>query len=376
MNIDRRGTFRRGALFLGAALFAVSVGAAPTRAADDEWQIGFISATSGPLKQAGDSTEISIRIATSEINASGGINGKKIKLIQYDTADDPRQASVAVRTLAEDDKVLAIIGPLSSGETAVAASDAERIGVLILPYSSSAPGLTDGKTFTWRLAATEDQQFARLLTAPERQERADQNGRHHVCVRRPQSPISPARRSIQRSSNRPEFRSTNHSVCSSTASTSPPRWRKWSSKTQTRSLWRRITIRRLRWFASCIVQNYKGRVLGSQLFADPNLMDIFGKDADGTFFVASFWHDLNDQTKDFTNKFVAAAAAKGIKKHWPHHVDAASYDTVFLLKQLIEKSGVTGDPSKLKQERIARARRPQGRYIFRCLGQRHLLQGQ
>ena len=57
-------------------------------------------------------------MAVDEINAAGGVNGKKIRIISFDTAGKPDQAVVGVRKLAEDDKVLAIIGPFSSSEAA------------------------------------------------------------------------------------------------------------------------------------------------------------------------------------------------------------------------------------------------------------------
>ena len=70
----------------------------PALAADAPWRIGFVSATSGPLKETGDSTAVAIKLAVDEINAKGGVEGHKLDFIQYDTSSDPRQASVAVRT--------------------------------------------------------------------------------------------------------------------------------------------------------------------------------------------------------------------------------------------------------------------------------------
>src|SRR5947209_16133365 len=117
-------------IIMGLAAMALLTSTAA--AADPDWQIGFISATSGPLKEVGDSTAVAIDLAVADVNAAGGIQGRQIHLVPYDSATDPRQASVAVRTLAEDSKVLAILGPLSSGETGVAMNDAERLRVLML----------------------------------------------------------------------------------------------------------------------------------------------------------------------------------------------------------------------------------------------------
>jgi branched-chain amino acid transport system substrate-binding protein len=101
-------------------------------------------------------------------------------------------------------------------------------------------------------------------------------------------------------------------------------------------------------------QGFKGRVIGSQIFADPNSLDLFGKDADGMIIVAGFWWDRTDATRAFTKKFAALNAERGLTtKKIPHHTDAQAYDIVYLLKEAMEKAKVTGDPSKLAAERTA-----------------------
>src|SRR5690349_24823135 len=98
-----------------AAVFALS---AMTPAAAEEVVIGLSMVKSGVLKTVGEATETAVDIAVQEINAKGGIGGKQIKLIKFDTGTDPKQAAVSVQKFAQDDKALAIIGPFSSGETA------------------------------------------------------------------------------------------------------------------------------------------------------------------------------------------------------------------------------------------------------------------
>jgi branched-chain amino acid transport system substrate-binding protein len=52
-----------------------------------------------------------------EINKAGGIAGRKIHLVVYDTQGDPTKANQAATRLIKDDKVSAIIGPSTTGET-------------------------------------------------------------------------------------------------------------------------------------------------------------------------------------------------------------------------------------------------------------------
>lgn len=335
---------------IGAAAAALLAG--PALADEPDWQIGFVSSTSGPLKETGESTAVAVEMAVQDINAAGGILGRKIKLTQYDTASDPRQASVGVRTLTEDSKVLAIIGPLSSGETAVAMNDAERLHILMLPYSSSAPGLTDGKKFTWRLSATEDKQFSRLLQSLPRKNVsvktadiiyvsddriANTTGTKVYAPLLPKAGIQVLRtisiniNSFDVSAQIAQVMQDKPDVVAMAANYD-------QAVTLLRELHR---------------QNFPGRVIGSQLFADPNLAGQFGKDADGLIFVSGFWRHHDKRSEEFSNRFVAAMTAKGIKKLGPHHVDAQAYDTVYLLKAAIERAKVSGDPSKLATERVA-----------------------
>ena len=76
-------------------------------------------------------------IAVDEINAKGGIGGKKIKLIKFDSGSDPEQAATGAQKFAQDDKALAIIGPFSSGEAAVGFPVGERLGIVEIPNAAS-----------------------------------------------------------------------------------------------------------------------------------------------------------------------------------------------------------------------------------------------
>ncbi|HVV92968.1 MAG TPA: ABC transporter substrate-binding protein [Hyphomicrobiales bacterium] len=334
------------------AFGALAMLASPALAEGAPWHIGFVSATSGPLKETGDSTAVAIKLAVDEINARGGVEGRKLDFIQYDTASDPRQASVGVRTLAEDKKVLAIVGPLSSAETAVAMNDAERLKILMLPYSSSAPGLTDGKKFTWRLSATEDQQFNRLLTSMKRKGIATKTADiiyvsddriANVTGTKVYLPLlTKAGIKVVRSV------SMNINSFDVSAQVAQIMQDKPDIVAVAANYSQAVTaLRELR------RQHFAGRVIGSQLFSDPNLVKLFGKDANGLLFVSGFWFDKNDETRAFAARFAKAMVAAGYPERSPHHVDAQAFDTVYLLKAAIERSHVTGDPAKLAEERIA-----------------------
>lgn len=126
---------RIGTLVSAAAALVI---AATNPAGADEIVLGLNMVKSGVLKNVGEATETAVDIAVDEVNAAGGIAGKKIKLVKYDTGSDPKQAATGTQKFAEDDKALAVIGPFSSGEAAVAFPVGERLGIVQISNSSSA----------------------------------------------------------------------------------------------------------------------------------------------------------------------------------------------------------------------------------------------
>ena len=110
-------------LVLGVFLSLISLTGA---IAAETLKIGHIAARTGFLKGPGLPATVAVDMAVEEINAAGGVNGKMIEIIEFDSGSDPKQASLAARTLVKDHDVLAIIGPFSSGEAKVGFNVAER----------------------------------------------------------------------------------------------------------------------------------------------------------------------------------------------------------------------------------------------------------
>jgi len=80
-------------------------------------KIGAILAETGPAAFLGGPEVRSLNMLVDEINAQGGINGKTIELIVKDSGGSPEKAVSFAKQLIEEDKVFAIIGPSTSGES-------------------------------------------------------------------------------------------------------------------------------------------------------------------------------------------------------------------------------------------------------------------
>lgn len=81
----------------------------------DEIRIGVNYELSGDNATYGNSSVEGIELAVEQINAAGGINGKKIKLIKYDNKSEPAEATTLTTRLMTQDKVVAVLGPATSG---------------------------------------------------------------------------------------------------------------------------------------------------------------------------------------------------------------------------------------------------------------------
>jgi branched-chain amino acid transport system substrate-binding protein len=80
-------------------------------------KIGAIFSVTGPASFLGAPESKTAKMLVDKINASGGVLGQKLELIIKDSGGSPEKAVSFAKQLIEEDKVLAIIGPSTSGET-------------------------------------------------------------------------------------------------------------------------------------------------------------------------------------------------------------------------------------------------------------------
>lgn len=83
-----------------------------------------------------------IELATSEINKNGGVLGKQIELVKVDNKSDNAEAANVSTRLATRDKVVAILGPATSGNTKAASPAANQNKVPLISASATADDVT------------------------------------------------------------------------------------------------------------------------------------------------------------------------------------------------------------------------------------------
>jgi len=113
--MKRNGLFVR--LVRSAGLLALALLLVAPAARAEVIKIGAILAETGPAAFLGGPASRSLRMLADEINAAGGIKGHTVELIIKDSAGSPEKAISFAKQLIEEDRVFAIIGPSTSGES-------------------------------------------------------------------------------------------------------------------------------------------------------------------------------------------------------------------------------------------------------------------
>jgi branched-chain amino acid transport system substrate-binding protein len=122
-------TFARTLL---AALLAASAAATA-----QEIKIGGLLETSGFIASLGQPGLEGAQLAIDQLNAAGGINGRKIAFINVNSESDNTKTVSGAKRLMEQDKVVAIVGPMSSGSAFAVADTMERAKVPMIANGAS-----------------------------------------------------------------------------------------------------------------------------------------------------------------------------------------------------------------------------------------------
>jgi len=122
--------------FVVLAIGSIAVLVAPALAAETI-KIGAILAVTGPASFLGAPEARTLEMLTEELNAKGGIGGKKIQLIIKDSGASAEKAISFAKQLIEEEKVFAIIGPSTTGETMAIKNLAEESKTLLLSCAAA-----------------------------------------------------------------------------------------------------------------------------------------------------------------------------------------------------------------------------------------------
>ena len=341
--------FRRSCVV--AAILAL--GAAPAAAQQQEILLGYLAATTGPFSALAKRNAVAVEIAVEDINAAGGINGKKLAISAFDTGGKPEQAVTGVTRFAQDMPALAVIGPFSTSECRVTFPTGERLGIAQMSMASSAPKVAAPFTFAFRNATDEAYTYERLFKTLKAK------GYAHGSAAIAYATDDAVSQSLG-TKVLPDAIKTAGIPLEETVSF---RVAAFDLAPQVSQLKQKPTDLiavgtppepMLKLSAELRRQGHKGRMLGGSTVADAELPARMGANGEGTVITSTFFSGMPDErTQKFVKAFEAKLKEKGETVFEPNQFDASTYDIVMMYAAAMKSAKVTGDPAKLAAERAA-----------------------
>jgi branched-chain amino acid transport system substrate-binding protein len=334
---------------LGIAALTVMTGGG---AHAQELLLGYLPSLAGPFATLSRTNEIAAQIAVDEINAAGGINGKKLKIISFDTAGKPDQAVIGLRKLAEDDKVLAVIGPFSSGECRVVFPAGERSGIVMMSMASSAPKLAEPFTYALRNTSDEGYMFQNVMKTLQDKKypiatAAIAYATDDIISKTMGEIVLP---NIMKKSGTDVKLSVTFLSQAFDVATQVSQLKAQPTDLIGIGSGPDVAVRLAQELRR---QEVKSRLVAGSTIGDSELAKRMGNDGNATVIPTTFYSGVSDKAKKFEDEMIKRTKAVGIERSGASQFDAATYDIVQFYAYAIKQANVTGDPAKLAAERTA-----------------------
>lgn len=141
-------SFNRRRFLTGSASLIAAPAVLSSRAfAADPILVGSLHDQSGPLAASGTPMVVSLQVAIDEINAAGGLLGRPLKLVHYDTQSNIQMYSQYAQQLALKDKVAVVHGGITSASREAIRPTFDRYKVLYFYNTLYEGGVCDRNTF-------------------------------------------------------------------------------------------------------------------------------------------------------------------------------------------------------------------------------------
>jgi branched-chain amino acid transport system substrate-binding protein len=137
-------------------IFWASLGAGSAVLAQETIKIGEFGSLTGGNASFGISQNNGVQMALEEINAAGGVLGKKIDLTLEDNQTKQGQTTTIVKKLISEDHVVALIGEVASSKSLEAAPIAQAAKIPEIATAATNPAVTQTGDYIFRVCFTDD----------------------------------------------------------------------------------------------------------------------------------------------------------------------------------------------------------------------------
>ena len=308
-------------------------------ASGDTVKFGFVTAYTGPGAAYGQAEKEGAELAVEEINKDPKTK-MKIDLVTYDSKLNKAEANNAFKRLIEQDKVLAIQGPMTSGEIFAAGPIAQQAKVAVFGTSTTAPKVTDIGDYIFRNA------IPGKLAIP-------------TTVKKAHDKLGFKKVAVMYSNNNDQMVGENEIyqqtfkdmgidvVATETFADKDTDFSAQLTKIQAANP-DVICIAGFYQEGALIVKKAREMgmnqpIIGNNGFNSPAYIQQAGDAANGTL-VATPWNPerKTDKAQNFRKAFVAKYG------HEPDQFAAQAYDAMYVIHQAVEQSGTTTDRKKFR----------------------------
>jgi branched-chain amino acid transport system substrate-binding protein len=294
---------------------------------------------------------IAAEMAVEKINADGGVKGVPLRLITYDTASKPSEAARMIRKLADDDKVVSILGPLSTSEAEVGFPVGNKIGIAMISQASSKPGLAkEHRPYAFRNTIDEVRMGQVAVKAFMEKYKVKKVAMVHD--------VKDAIGLVLGSQVLPAvFKKLGATVVNEgdfiTYQTNDFDMRAQVTKLKGMDFdgigFGGVYFDAITFMKEMRRQGLGHPVVGGSPFNNEYFPTRGGKDVEGTMAPCTYHHSI--APREFVEEFSKRAREKGFDPPEPVMYDANVYDSIFFIKYAIEKMGVTNKPEDLARDR-------------------------
>jgi len=141
------------ALAFGMPVFA---GGGSDAGSSGNVKIGMVNPLTGTAATYGQSHLKGMQLWFDDVNAAGGINGRKLEIVTYDDAGDPQQAAAGAQRMGDDQSIVAMVGSCLSSSTLAMVPIFDRAKLPDLVVSSSAASLSKCSPYFFRMSVQDD----------------------------------------------------------------------------------------------------------------------------------------------------------------------------------------------------------------------------
>ena len=132
-------------------------------------KIGALFSITGPASFLGEPERNTAQMVVDEINKAGGIGGRTLELVMYDTQGDATKAVQAATRLIKEDKVVAIIGPSTTGDTMAVIPLVEKAQIPLVSCAAGIKITEPVKKWVFKTAQNDSLAVARIYEQLKKQ---------------------------------------------------------------------------------------------------------------------------------------------------------------------------------------------------------------